>query len=263
MKKLLSSVGLAISVAAVTLLAGCQLYFGDHSSSSGPSGPGNGSASGSGMAPGSECSMDKQCAAGCFCADGVCTEGGFCGVDKDCGAGFHCDTTRASCIPNPQCTSNDQCEPGAMCDNTADAGCVKTCSCAADAEAIKQGFGWCDEPRSTCMPGTDPAGACTGAVTCTAVAPACPEGQVALIKDGCFAGGCRDIATCEAAPACGSLQHEVDCTSRSTDCSVVKTGHGCRGTDCGTTNLDCTCDSYTFDSCEDQGPAAVRLLIAD
>lgn len=264
----LSSVGVAIAAATMSLLAGCQLYFGS-SGSSGGGGAGGGSAtggggSGEGNPPGFQCSSDSQCAAGCFCSNGICTEAGFCATDKDCGTGFHCDTQRSSCVPNPKCTQDAQCAQGSMCDTTKGA-CVVTCACTNDAAAVQQGFGWCDEARNTCMPGTDPAGMCLGTITCTTTPPACPENQVALIKDGCFTGQCRAIAACEAAPACSSLQHEDDCLTRSTDCSAVYNGHGCHrpdGTACQPADTNCTCDSFTFASCEakTQNANATRII---
>jgi len=257
MNKLLSSVGLAIAFATVSLLAGCQLYFGDPSNGSGPhpNGPGN--------PPGFKCSADLQCAAGCFCADGICVEGGFCANDKDCGNGFRCDTARSSCIPNPVCTKNEQCAPGSMCDSDG-GGCVATCKCISDADAVRQGAGWCDETRGTCMPGKDPAGQCTGTITCTTAGPKCPEGQVPLLKDGCYTGACRAITACEAAPVCKALQHQDDCVTRAADCTTVFTGHGCHGTTCGISNVDCTCDSYTFSACENKVSANVtRILIGE
>ena len=257
MNKLLSSIGLAITFATVSMLAGCQLYFGS-SDSSGPSGSGPGGPGGrppGGTAPGNSCTTDQQCASGCFCADGTCTEAGFCKVDSDCGSGFHCDISRASCIPNPQCTANEQCTQGSTCD-PATGGCVTTCKCASDAEAIAQGAGWCDEARSTCMPGADPAGACNGAISCTTAPPACDENQVALVKDGCFTGACRAIAACEAAPACEALQHQDDCTTRSADCAIVFIGRNCTGSTCGVSPVDCTCKTYDFSACEAKAPAA-------
>lgn len=106
MNKLLSTVGLAVSFAMVTLLAGCSLYFGDHSGSGGsdPGGANGGSGGGSsisGQPPGYMCNGNSQCAPGCFCDQGKCSEGGFCSTDKDCGTGFSCDTQRSSCIPIP------------------------------------------------------------------------------------------------------------------------------------------------------------------
>jgi hypothetical protein len=196
--------------------------------------------------------MDNQCSAGCFCSNGVCTEGGFCGTDKDCGTGFHCDTSRSSCIPNAQCTADAQCKQGSMCDIKSGA-CMATCLCTSDADAIKAGFGWCDETRGTCMTGTDPAGMCLSPVTCTAQPPACPDNQVALVKDGCFTGQCRAITACEGTPACPQLQHQDDCDARTTDCASIFTGHNCHGTTCGVSDADCTCDSYTFTSCDVKG----------
>ena len=139
-----------------------------------------------------------------------------------------------------------------MCDIKSGA-CVATCSCASEADAIKQGFAWCDETRSTCMTGSDPTGMCLGTVTCTGGAPACPENQVALIKDGCFTGQCRAIAACEGAPVCNSLQHQDDCDARTKDCTSTSTGHNCHGTTCGVSDTDCVCESYTFASCEAKG----------
>ena len=259
MTKLLSSLGVAIAAATISLLAGCQLYFG--SSDSG----GGGGGGGSGNPPGFECNGDAQCAAGCFCSNGICTEAGFCGSDKDCGAGFHCDVARSSCIPNPKCSRNEQCTQGSVCD-TAGGKCVNTCKCSSDAEAISQNFGWCDEARATCMTGADPLGACLGVISCTATAPACPQGQVPLRKDGCFTGQCRAINACEGAPECVALQHETDCLGRAADCSTVYTGHGCRkpdNTPCQAGDTDCKCDSFTFASCEIKGMNATRIIPAD
>jgi hypothetical protein len=261
-QKLLSSAGLAIAVAAASLLSGCQLYFGDHKDSGSNSNPQPPNPGGAPVPPGFACTTDVQCAAGCFCADGTCTEAGFCKTDTDCGTGFTCDTARSSCKPLPSCTADGQCSPGSACD-AATGSCVVTCKCASDAEAVQQGAGWCDETRSTCMAGTDPAGACTTAVTCTTGAPACGEGQVPLVKDGCYTGTCRDIAVCEAAPACSALQHQDDCASRSADCSEVFTGFNCHGTTCGVSDVDCTCASYNFTSCHATNTTTNRLLIGD
>lgn len=256
MNKLLSSLGVAIAVATVSLLAGCQLYFGSSGSSGGGGaggGPNGGGGGGSdGNPPGFKCTMDTDCAAGCFCANGVCSEGGFCATDKDCGGGFHCDTGRSSCIPNPQCTADAQCKPGAMCDIKSGA-CTATCACASDAEAIKAGFGWCDETRNTCMTGTDPAGMCLAPITCTGPAPTCPDNQVPLVKDGCFTGKCRAITACEGAPVCAALQHQDDCDARNADCASTFTGHNCHGTTCGVSDADCVCESYSFAACDVKG----------
>jgi hypothetical protein len=235
MNKLLSSVGLAIGIAMVSLLAGCQLYFGDSDDRSGDPRPGR-----PGNPPGYACDTDADCAAGCFCGeDGTCDEGGFCNVDDDCGEGFQCDKERASCIPSP------------------------ACKCSNDAEAVAQGAGWCDEAKGTCEPGTDPEGACTGALTCTTAAPKCPAGEVALLRDGCYTGACRAIAACEAPPVCSNLQHEGDCISRNGDCGTVYNGHGCTkpsGDACRVGDADCTCTSFSFAACEPKGENATRVI---
>jgi len=261
MNKLLSSVGLAIGIATASLIAGCQLYFGDHDSSNDTPSPGVGSGSnGSGAPPGYACGNDAQCAAGCYCADGTCTEGGFCSSNKDCGNGFHCDTARASCIPDTGCTKAEQCAPGSTCDANTGA-CVATCKCLTDADAVAQGAGYCDESRGTCMPGIDPAGACAGAITCSTAAPKCPEGQVALRKDGCYTGACEAISACSATPACSSLAYQNDCSARKADCSMQFTGHNCTGTSCGIDTSDCVCQVYTFSACVAKGQGANLLLV--
>lgn len=255
MNKLLSTLGLAIGIATASLLAGCQLYFGDHKDDN---------VRGPGQPPGFSCSSNANCAAGCFCSDkGVCEEAGFCTTDADCGKGFHCDTTRSSCVPSPSCSANEQCDPGSMCDP--DNGCVKTCTCTNDADAVRQGAGWCDEARSTCMPGTDPAGSCPspGSITCNTGGPKCAEGEVPLIKDGCYTGACRAITACEAPPICNALSHESDCLARSADCSTVYNGHGCHkpdGSACRVGDTDCTCTSFTFSACEAKGPNVTRVI---
>ena len=240
----LHSAGLALLFAMASLLAGCQLYFGSSDSSSGPGGD---------RPPGSACSSDKQCAAGCFCGtDGTCAEGGFCGNDKDCGSGFHCDAARSSCIPNPVCSDAKPCSSGSICES---GGCIATCTCANDADAVRAGFGWCDLARNTCMRGTNPEGACTGAVTCTTFPPICPEGQVPGRGNGCFTGTCRAISACEAAPECKALIHEADCRARTTDCRQITVGQDCHhpdGSDCNAGDTDCVCRVNTFHDCADR-----------
>jgi len=259
MNKLLTSVGLAIGIATASMLAGCQLYFGDHSDDQidRPDRPGPG------RPPGYTCNAAAECAAGCYCDEsGTCAEGGFCGSDADCGTGFQCDEERSSCTPAPACTANEQCDPGSTCDASGK-GCVQTCKCTNDAEAIAQGAGWCDEARTTCMPGADPAGACTGALTCTTGGPKCATGEVPLIANGCYTGACRAITACEAAPVCKALQHDTDCISRSTDCTTVYNGHGCTtpdGTACRAGDTNCTCTSFTFAACETKVADATRVV---
>lgn len=153
MNKLLSSVGLAIAVATVSLVTGCQLYFNDnHDHQSGGGSAGGGSAGSGASQPGFSCTTDVNCAAGCFCSDGTCTEAGFCSTDKDCGDGFVCDTTRSSCKPAPPA-------PVVTCAGDP----ATTCTTAAPACAVGQ------TPllQDGCF-----TGACGAIATCDA-APAC------------------------------------------------------------------------------------------
>lgn len=240
MNKLLSSLGVALVAATMSLLAGCNLYFGDKGSSPGNgggngtgvgNGTGNGNGTGtgtgstgtgtpgggdngSGLPPGFSCTMDTNCAAGCFCANGVCTEGGFCGTDQDCGTDFHCDTNRSSCIP------------------------------------------------------TSSIGGCQGDIldSCTVKAPACAENQVPLRKSGCYTGACAAISACEAPPECKAIQHEDDCNARTADCTAVSNGSDCKHTDgtaCHTGDTGCTCASYVYVGCQDQtaGAGPIQILM--
>src|SRR5690606_21565469 len=123
-----------------------------------------------------------------------------------------------------------------------------------DAEAVAQGFGFCDETRTTCLPGSDPTGDCAGEVTCNLGRPTCPEGQVALIFDGCYTGECKAIGECATAPACAAFGHESDCLADGS-CAVAYTGINCKkpdNTPCQAGDTDCTCDSYQFASCSDK-----------
>jgi hypothetical protein len=261
MTKLLQSLGLAI-LAAISL-TGCSLYFGEQEESwsycaadgyyvcedddceyAGAQCPAGGG--GGGFA----CEGNDECAPGCYCQDGVCEEGGFCDGNEDCAAGFVCNTDRASCEPE-QCNSNDQCDSGQICEN---GGCVDTCVCTNDREAQENDppFGYCDENRSTCMPGTDPAGSCAGAVTCNQNAPQCAAGEVPLVLDGCYTGACKAISQCDAAPSCAALQHESDCLADNGRCTAVYTGINCTkpdGTACNAGDTNCTCESFRFNSC--------------
>lgn len=258
MMKLLTPLALAL-----TTLTGCELYFGgdgdngddrwtycaadgyydcygDDCTWVGPNCPSE---------PGYECDSDADCAAGCYCGtDGTCEEAGFCATEEDCPDGFHCDVNRSSCVPDA-CTTSADCDAGEYCDGNG--GCVASCTCDNDAQAQAAGFGYCDEARKTCEP---PAagGTCGGESTCNIIAPTCPAGEVPLILDGCYTGSCSAIATCDVTPTCEALQHEADCLGRTDDCAPDYTGINCTsstGTPCSTPGANCTCESYTYRSC--------------
>ncbi len=281
MNKLLKSLSLFVAIAALSALAGCDLYFGNNNSSDNwtycgsdgfyqctgdnctwvsptcPAGSGSGSSTDGGTGYG--CTSNNDCSAGCYCSGGTCTEGGFCTSNSDCGPGFFCDTNRSSCEPG--CTADSDCSQGQVCD-TSTSTCTMTCSCTTDADAVNQGYGYCDETRMTCEPGIDPNGSCAGDITCNTAAPTCPSGQVPLIYNGCYTGSCEAIAACSTPPSCSAINDATDCEARQ-DCSEVDTGIDCTkpdGTACHAGDTNCTCASYVFNSCADKAVGA-RVLI--
>jgi Cys-rich repeat protein len=264
------SFGIAVVVASAALagMAGCELYFGDSSSSSGWSYCGSDGeyqcdgndnctlvSSTCTSQTGESCGSNADCAAGCYCSGGTCTEGGFCGSNADCGSGYTCDPTRSSCEPvgsgSSGCGSNADCGSGGVCDTTT--GACSACTCSTDQQAIDQGYGWCD--NGVCETGTDPNGACTGAITCNDKPPVCAEHEVPLILNGCYTGVCGQIGACTAAPACSERQHADDCAA-DPNCNAVSTGIDCttpNGAACQAGDANCTCASFEFSSCEDKG----------
>jgi Cys-rich repeat protein len=262
---------LLVAAAAMVLAAGCSLYFGENNNSGSWSYCGQDgyyecwdnecywrgsecpAGVGSGRPPGFECTTHTDCAAGCYCGDGYCEEAGFCTKDSDCGNGYTCNESRSSCEPQPTCTDDNQCASGQYCDAATNS-CVSSCVCATDAEAKAQGFDFCDETRQTCMAGTDPNGDCAGTLTCNLGRPSCPQGQVALIADGCYTGQCQAIDSCATAPQCAAFGHEVDCRADNS-CAVSYTGINCRRPDnspCTAGDSNCTCESFVFSSCRDK-----------
>jgi hypothetical protein len=211
-----------------------------------------------GQQPGGyECKDSSDCAAGCYCGDGVCEEAGFCTLDSDCGNGFACNESRSSCEPTTTSTTSStdsNCPQGQDC-SPATLKCTTTSSCTSDAEAVSQMFDYCDESRSTCLPGIDSEGDCAGPVTCNLGRPSCPEGQVAKINEGCYTGECQAINTCGTTPGCAAYTHESDCEAAMT-CNLSYTGINCRNPNannapCSAGTTSCVCDSYQFASCSD------------
>ncbi len=86
-------------------------------------------------------------------------------------------------------------------------------------------------------------GSCVGDVLCDALPPACPTGTIAGRRNGCWTGYCIPYEQCDQLPACSTLD-EVECIGRS-DCAPQY-----RGNNCTCTMNGCTCQSWTFDSCE-------------
>jgi hypothetical protein len=265
---------IALLVTAMTsLLTGCSLYFGDGNNHGDGDGSWNycgsdgyyecqdedctwrGPSCPSGTDPGGfECKSNEDCAAGCYCGNGICEEAGFCTEDSDCGAGYVCNEDRASCEPGTgpaKCDWDSECQTGEYC--APDHTCVATCTCTDDETAVAGGYGWCDETRSTCLPGQDPSGTCGGTATCNLGAPSCPSGQVPTLIDGCWTGQCRDYNACDLAPECTHINDSANCGMRA-DCRKVMNGINCHkigdpNTACNDGDTDCTCDSYVFASC--------------
>jgi len=270
MNKLLSP--LILALALVSTLTGCELYFGndggddrwtycandgyyvcdgDDCDWAGARCPSE---------PGYTCESDAECAAGCYCGtDGVCEEAGFCNRDSDCPNGFTCDEERASCIPDG-CSADTDCTAGEYC--SPEGTCTSSCLCTTDNEAIDQGFGFCDEARGTCEP-TPLTGSCVGTVTCNTAEPTCAVGEVALISEGCYTGGCSAIAACDLVPGCAPRQHEADCLAVSSTCTSVYYGINCvnpsTGQSCQAGNSGCVCESFQFAECRDTTPAGMMV----
>lgn len=269
------SIGLLVALTTTVMLSGCALYFGEDHHHGGDTWtycgsdgyyrcdgdacewvsatcPDQGSGSGS-SGGGFECTSNTDCAAGCYCANGTCEEAGFCTQDSDCGTGYTCNEDRSSCEPSTDtsCDWDYQCPTGEYC--SYEHVCTATCTCTDDESAVTLGWGWCDETRSTCLPGQDPAGTCGGEATgtsCTSYQPVCPAGQVPTLFGGCYTGACQAYAACDVDPVCGHINDQANCDSR-TDCKEVQNGINCRdanGNVCQP-GLGCMCDSYVFASC--------------
>ncbi|MBA3458438.1 MAG: hypothetical protein H0T46_00640 [Deltaproteobacteria bacterium] len=264
MKHLFSPTRIVFAIATVLSLTGCELYFGGNDGDGGDrwtycANDGYYVCSGDDCEwagprcpddPNYTCETNADCAAGCYCQDGVCEEAGFCGEDGQCPDGFHCDEERSSCVPDG-CNTSADCEAGEYCDPGTKT-CTSSCTCDSDAAAQSQGWGYCDETRGTCEP-PNPAGSCGGAVTCNQIMTACPDGQVALISNGCWTGTCGAIASCDVTPGCTSLQHEGDCLGRTADCTSIYQGINCTnpttGQSCTAGATGCTCESFQFARC--------------
>lgn len=205
----------------------------------------------------SGCTTSNDCASGEYCDtfSGTCQRSTSCAADGSCPTGFACDS-RGTCVP-VGCTDNTMCASGCYCDTSQNdpnfGQCVETGYCNADNQCPTNYY--CDETRSTCMPGTDPnQPSCAGTIasSCTTGMPQCQKGQVATIQDGCWTGQCEAISACDAAPSCAQLISQDDCMARSADCKVVTNGINCTKSDgsaCKAGDTGCTCTDYVFASC--------------
>ncbi len=252
MTKLTHSFSLLVAAGALSTLAGCDLYFGDHHGDHGDSWTycgsdgqyscygdscewvsstcttGDGSGGGSGNGSGYECGANTDCAAGCYCtSSGVCEEGGFCATDADCGTGYTCDTERSSCEPTT----------------------VPTCASNADCTGAGQ---FCDAATNTCATG-ECASDSNVSATNTTLAPVCPAGQSPVVYNGGFTGTCEDTATCSPAAGCQYINDESLCLADTT-CGATYTGLNCHDSGnnaCHSGQTGCTCESFVFAACAD------------
>jgi hypothetical protein len=156
---------------------------------------------------GGACTSDADCPFGSYCdeASGVCVGSWTCENDAQCGTGYVCQD--GTCVPIP-CDSNDDCAAGCYCD-TSTGSCIESCYCTDDATAESAGWGWCDEDRTTCMPGEDPT-------------PACEE----ILNE----------AECLLRDDCGAVYRGLNCTDPN-------------GIPCTEGGAECTCESFVFDEC--------------
>lgn len=87
------------------------------------------------------------------------------------------------------------------------------------------------EGKDSCEPGT-----------CGAPPP-CPANSVATTRNGCYTGRCIARSECPGA-ACADLSTQEQCALR-TDCEPVF-----HGDDCTCTPASCTCETQTFERCQ-------------
>jgi hypothetical protein len=155
------------------------------------------------------CDDDADCGFGAYCdeATGSCIPSWTCDPADPaaCGTGYTCQD--GTCVPIP-CEDNDDCAAGCYCD-TASGSCVESCYCTTDDEAVAGGFGYCDEPRNTCMPGSDPT-------------PACEE--------------LTTQADCTAREDCSNVYRGLNCSDPD-------------GLPCTDGEAMCTCETYVWDEC--------------
>ena len=134
-----------------------------------------------------------------------------CYSDDDCGEGYDC-TADTECLPPPGCEDGMECP--AVC------------------------YGRCVANQPPPLPGN-----CYGENVCEVEPPACPEGTLPGIANGCWTGYCIPLNACES-PACGTLG-ESACQSASA-CEPVY-----EGSDCTCDASGCECNTLTYAYCVD------------
>ena len=164
---------------------------------------------------------------------GDCTalDASDCVVDPTC-ASFYTESTNG--------TEFDHCAAAAPALTCADLSCGSGSTCIIECPLCATGDCSC---TPACVTDPHDPGDCYDTVTCNLVAPACPDGTLPGIVNGCWSGYCIPTAECET-PACTSLTTEAACLARN-DCEGVYAGSNC------TCDMNgCTCTSETFESCE-------------
>lgn len=86
-------------------------------------------------------------------------------------------------------------------------------------------------------------GSCVGEVLCDALPPACPMGTIPGRTNSCWTGYCIPYAQCDQLPACNVLD-EMSCIDRD-DCAPIYEGQNC-----SCNGASCTCQSWTFETCQ-------------
>jgi len=240
----LRSLSLLVAAGALSTLAGCDLYFGNHHGNGdtwtycGSDGQYNcsgdscewvsstctsGGSGGSGGGSGYQCGTNTDCAAGCYCTtSSTCEEGGFCATNADCG------TARSSCEPTtaPTCASNADCTGAGQ---------------------------FCDTTSNTCQTGACASAGTINTTTCTTAAPVCATGQSPVAHNGCFTGTCEATASCSPAAGCKYINDENLCLA-DTSCDASYTGLNCHDSGnnaCHSGQTGCTCESFVFAACAD------------
>ncbi len=202
------------------------------------------------------CTADANCPAGSYCDEqsGACVGSWTCdpgATISSCGMGFECDE-RGTCIPQ-SCTDDSMCQAGCYCDESVGE-CIETTTC--DAQGNCPGDLACDTDRNTCVPPGDIGPTCQGTISCDGLAPICPVGSTPIIEDGCYTGQCMAKSECpDGAPfACSDLNNDENTCIANATCGTVYKGVNCTspsGATCTSGSVDCTCESFEFDYCEE------------
>jgi hypothetical protein len=193
-----------------------------------------------------QCSRHDDCVARHYasssCGGGTPAEGADCapitdpsqvGVFQSCAAepaqqqGCYEDW---ECPSGQTCNSEEICLPGPY-----------SCGTGGEADALIP----CDNRcYGYCVPAGDPdPGNCYEPALCDAVSPACPDGTLPGVRNGCYTGYCIPLAECpDDPPACDTLG-ESDCLANG-NC----TPHY-QGVNCSMVDGVWTCEYYVFSYC--------------